>query len=468
MGALSGLFDLSRTALAADQVALSTTANNVANQNTVGYTKQVVNWTTGDSVTLAAGVTLATSGPVIHTISRRDRVLEQRIQQQTQNQSSTAAEAAILSQIEGVFSLNGTSSTAGSTQLGTALDSFFSSLTALSGNPSDTATRYGALSAAQALTSAFTSATTQLAQVNAAVSSEIASSVTQLNGLTSTIAKLNQQIGGLSPEGDAGSLEDQRQAAIAQLSQLVGLDQISTEGGGITLTTQGGTVLVAGNEPFALAAVNSGDRMHLLDANGTDIGGTVAGGSLGGQLTGQNQDLPGVQAALDAVAYRVLTAVNLQNNAGTTPTGQAGIAIFVPQPMASGSAGRMAMIANQPNDFAAAAQGEGPTGNSNAQQLADIENGTDAAGNTISSQFAALLSQVGTRSGALLQQSSTQQASLTQLTTQRDTLSGVSMDEEASHLSQYQRAYQAAAKVLSVLDQLMASAINLGTPTTVS
>lgn len=468
MGALSGLFDLSRTALAADQVALSTTANNVANQNTVGYTKQVVNWTMGDSVTLAAGLTLATSGPVIQTSSRRDRVLEQRVQQQTQIQSSTAAEAAILSEIEGVFSLNGTTSTAGSTQLGTAMDSFFSSLTALSGNPSDIATRHGALSAAQALTSAFTSATVQLAQVNAAVSSQIGNSVTQMNGLTETIAKLNQQIGGLGSGVDAGSLEDQRQAAIAQLSQLVGLDQISTEKGGITLTTQGGTVLVAGNEPYSIRAVNNGGRMHLLDANGTDIGGTVEGGSLGGQLAGQNQDLPGVQAALDAVAYRVITAVNSQNNGGNTPTGQAGVAIFVPQATSSGSAGTMALIANQPNDFAAAAQGEGPTGNGNAQQLADIENGTDATGNTISSQFAALLSQVGTHSAALSAQINTQQASLTQLTTQRDTLSGVSMDEEASHLSQYQRAYQAAAKVLSVLDQLMASAINLGTPTTVS
>lgn len=468
MGALSGLFDLSRAALAADQVALSTTANNVANQNTVGYTKQVVSWASGDSVTLAAGLTLATSGPVVHTTSRRDRVLEQRVQQQAQVQSSTAAEAAILSQIEGIFSLNGISATAGSTQLGTAFDSFFSSLTALSGNPSDIATRQGALSAAKTLTSAFTSATTQLAQVNAAVNSQIASSVTQMNGLTGTIANLNKQIGGMSPGGDAGVLEDQRQAAIAQLSQLAGLDQISTEGGGITLTTQGGTVLVAGSQPFALTAVNRAGRMHILDLNGTDIGGTIQGGSLGGQLAGQNQDLPGVQAALDALAYRVITAVNSQNNAGVTPAGQAGVAIFMPQAVASGSAGTMALLANQPNDFAAAAQGEGPTGNGNAQRLADIENGTDATGNTIASQFARLLSQVGTHSAALSEQSTTQQSSLTQLTTQRDTLSGVSMDEEASHLSQYQRAYQAAAKVLSVLDQLMAAAINLGTQTTVS
>ena len=467
MGTLSGLFDLSRAALAADQVALSTTASNVSNQNTVGYTRQVVNWTAGDSVTLAAGLTLASGGPSISTISRRDRVLEQRVQQQTQVQTSTAARAAIYSQIEGVFSLNGTSATAGSTQLGTALDSFFSSLTALSGNPSDSATRQGALSAARALTSAFRSATTQLEQVNASVSPEVSSSVTQVNGLTAAIAKLNKQIGETSPAGDAGSLEDQRQAAIAQLSKLVGLDQISTERNGITLATQGGTVLVSGDQAFALTAINKGGRMHVQDAMGTDVGSTIQGGSLGGRLTGQNQDLPAVQAALDALAYRVITAVNAQNDAGFTPLGMAGIAIFVPQAGAPGSAGTMAMVASQPNDFAAAAPGEGPTGNGNAQGLADLANATDASGNTISSQFAAMLSQVGTDSASLSQQNTTEQASLTQLTTQRDTLSGVSMDEEAANLTQYQRAYQAAAKVLSVLDQLMAAAINLGTQTTV-
>jgi flagellar hook-associated protein 1 FlgK len=57
---------------------------------------------------------------------------------------------------------------------------------------------------------------------------------------------------------------------------------------------------------------------------------------------------------------------------------------------------------------------------------------------------------------------------LTQLTSQRDSLSGVSLDEEASNLTQYQRSYQAASEVFSIANTIMASAINLGVETTVS
>jgi flagellar hook-associated protein 1 FlgK len=68
----------------------------------------------------------------------------------------------------------------------------------------------------------------------------------------------------------------------------------------------------------------------------------------------------------------------------------------------------------------------------------------------------------------LQEQTTVQQASLTQLTTQQSTLSGVNLDSEASNLTVYQRSYQAAAQVLTIVDQLMAAAINLGTETTVS
>jgi flagellar hook-associated protein 1 FlgK len=79
-----------------------------------------------------------------------------------------------------------------------------------------------------------------------------------------------------------------------------------------------------------------------------------------------------------------------------------------------------------------------------------------------------LLSQIGNATAGATTDNTAQQATLTQLTTQRDSLSGVSLDDEAANLTQYQRSYQAAAKVFSVADQIMASALNLGVETTVS
>ena len=145
MGTLSALVDLARSALQVDQQALNATSNNVANQNTPGYTREVVNFETGqDSVTLSNGLQTATA-PTAETTSVRDRVLEQRVDQATQIQASTAAQSAVLSQVEDVFGLSGSTATAGSTELGTSLNALFSSFTALSASPSNAATREAVL-----------------------------------------------------------------------------------------------------------------------------------------------------------------------------------------------------------------------------------------------------------------------------------------------------------------------------------
>ena len=471
MGSLNGLFDMSRSALMADQAALNATANNVANQNTVGYTKQVASFTAGDVVTLTGtgnSTVQLSSGPQATTTAVRDRVLEQRIQQQTQAQSSSSAESDLLTQIQNVFSVSGSTASTGSTQIGTALNTFFSSLTTLAGNPTSTATQQGVLSAASVLASTLNSAATQLQTVGSSVNSAVDSSVTAVNALTTTIAGLNKQISEVSPQGDAGVLEDQRQLAITQLSQYVGLDQIRTENNGITLTTQGGAVLVEGGTASALKMTTVGGTAVILDSFGTNITAGGQGGSIGGQIAGQSVDLPAATTALDALAYQVATAVNAQNQAGFTTAGVAGGAIFTVPASAAGCAATISVIPTNPNAVATAAVGEGASGNGNAAALANVATTVDSSGQTVAGRLGAMLAQVGSSASLLQQQTTTQQATLTQLTTQRSSLSSVSLDTEAANLSQYEKSYQAAAQLLTVLDRLMATAMNIGVQTTVT
>jgi len=97
MGTLTALMNLSREALQADQTALNVTSSNVANQNTVGYTRQVVSWQTTDVVTLTG----TTEGVAATVASQRDRVLEMRVQQQTQVQAQSGAVAVALGEAGG-------------------------------------------------------------------------------------------------------------------------------------------------------------------------------------------------------------------------------------------------------------------------------------------------------------------------------------------------------------------------------
>jgi flagellar hook-associated protein 1 FlgK len=156
MGSLTSLMDMAQQSLIADQNALNVTSNNVANQNTPGYTREVVVWQPSDAVTLS-GVSY-NEGISTTAASQRDRILEQRVQQQTQVQAQSGALQSALQQVENIFGLSSTATSASSTALGTAADAFFSSLSALTGDPSDTATRQNVLAAASTLASTFNSA----------------------------------------------------------------------------------------------------------------------------------------------------------------------------------------------------------------------------------------------------------------------------------------------------------------------
>jgi flagellar hook-associated protein 1 len=470
MGTLTSLLNIASEALLADQAALNATANNVANQLTPGYTREVVGFQSGDSVSLSG---MAQSSGVTATVSsQRDRVLEQRVQQQTQTVAQSAALQSALQQVENIFGVTAASTGSGavaSSQLGTAINGFFSSLSSLEANPSDTATRQKVLTAANALAGAFNGASSQLSQISASLNQQVSGDVSQVNSLTSSIASLNSKIASVSPNGDAGSLEDQRQEDIDQLSQLVGLDQISTSQNGISLTTSGGAVLVSGDQAFHVGTTQVGGNTDVVAGDPPqDVTSNLSGGDLGGALQARDQYLPTYSAALDNLAFSLGTAVNQQNELGVDSSGNPGLAIFSLPGSAPGSAGSIAVSATAPGAIAAASAGEGSSGNGNATTLADLSTTNVVGSQTATGFLAPFLDQVGSDASSVTTDSATQQTTLTQLTTQRNSLSSVSSDEEASNLTQYQRSYQAASQVFSIVDTLMASAINLGEQTTVT
>lgn len=467
MGTLSSLMDLSRSALQSNQKALAITSQNVANQNVQGYTRQTVNWS-ADVVSIN-GVAMGTgarTGP--EGISQRDRVLEQRVQQQTQVSSAATARESALTQMQSVFGLSSTSTSALSTALGSSLDGLYNSFSALADAPSNAAARQAVLHAAGAVAQAFQTASNQIGSVRVGLAQTAVGTVGAVNALTKTIALLNQQIGASSPNTDAGGLEDQRQAAIARLSQYVGLDQVTTESNGMTLSTSDGTVLVSGNQSFALSVTASGSGVQITGAgSSTDISGSVTGGQLGGILSVLKTDLPALTGSLDQLAFAMGTAMNQQSALGLDANGSAGTALFTLPATAAGAAGSIALAITDPLLVAAAGAGEGIAGNTNANALAAQANGALVSGQSASNFYTSMLSQLGGSVSGAKADSAAGQASLAQLTTQRNALSGVSLDEEAASLTSYERSYQAGAKLFAIVNTIFEAAINLGTATTV-
>lgn len=471
MASLNQAWNIATGSLAADQAAISVVAGNISNANTPGYTTETVQWGAVDTVTV--GGRSAVSGISLEgAASQRDRVLNQRIDQQTQDQSSTAARLTALSDLQSLFS--GAISATGSNSSGVAdisqqMAAFFQSFSSLSADPSNSSLRTGVLSAAQTLAATFNQVSSSLEQQKAGLDGSIASAADQVNSLTSDIASLNAKISTSSPTSDAGTLEDQRQYDIQQLSQLIGIHQITNENNNLAITTTSGAVLVAGGQSVDLQTQSSGGVTHLL-LGGVDQTSalTNGGGQIGGALEARDSDIPNALASVDQLAWNVGTAVNAQQANGTDANGSTGAAIFSLGSGATGAASAISVVLTDPGAVAASATGAGALDGSNATAIAALASAAIVGGQTPTASYAALVGQIGTNVSEATTTQASQSASLTQLQSQQSALSAVDMNEQAALLQTFEQSYQAAAKVFTILNSVITSAINLGTETAVS
>ena len=473
MGTISSAFSLMSGALDADQSALSIVANNVANANTPGYTEETPNWQQNapleiNGVSLGAGVTETGA------TSLRDRVLEERLDQQQQLASASGTRLTALDGVQALFTPDSGSTASAAGDIGSDMTSFFSSFSSLEANPTDNALRQQVLSSAATLAGDVSNAAASLNAQRSALDQEASGVTSQVNSLTGAIAQLNQQIQSTSPDADAGTLEDQRQQDLSQLSQLIGINQIKTENNGLSITTTSGQLLVSEGASYQLTTGTAGGVTHFYVGT-TDVTSQLAsgGGELGGYLTARDQDIPGVLSSLDQLAYSVSTQVNSLNNGGTDLDGASGttanpLYIFNQPTAVAGSAASMNVVMTDPNQIAAAGLGQGTGDNTNAAAMANLANQSIVSGLSPTNYFSNFVSTLGATVSGVQAENTAQNASVTQLQTQNNALSSVSLDDEASSMTTLERSYQAASQVFTMLNTIMAAALNLGDQTTVS
>jgi flagellar hook-associated protein 1 FlgK len=228
--------------LEANQAALNVVANNVSNSNTTGYTKEIPQWQENDPVEIN-GVSIGTGATETGPASVRDRILEQRLDQQRQLASASAARLGALNSVQALFTPNSGAPGSAAGDIGSDITSLFSSFSSLETDPTNLAMREKVLSTASVLAGDVSSAAASLNAQRTSLDQQAVSVVGQVNALASQLAKLNQEIQSTSPNADAGVLEDQRQEDLSQLSRLIGINQVTTENNGLAITTTSGQLL---------------------------------------------------------------------------------------------------------------------------------------------------------------------------------------------------------------------------------
>jgi flagellar hook-associated protein 1 FlgK len=483
MGTINSAFGLISGALDADQAALNVVANNVANANTTGYTEEKPDWQENSPITVN-GITIGEGVTETGATSQRDRVLEQRLDQQQQLASASSTRLSALNQMQALFTPDSGSSSSTAGDIGSDITGFFDSFSKLEGDPTDNALRESVLSAASTLSGDISSTAASLNSQRSAIDQEASGIAGQVNSLTSALAQVNQQIESTSPDADAGTLEDQRQQDLNQLSQLIGINQVTTQDNGLEITSTSGQLLVSGSQSYQLTtgAVN-GVTDFFLGGNDITSGLTPGGGQLGGYLTARDQDIPNALNSLDQLAYNISTSVNAANNSGTdldgkegTGTNSSGVVgtgvtplyIFNQPAQAAGSSATMTVTMTDPNQIAAAGFGDGTGDNSNAIAIAGLGGQAIVNGQTATDYYSNFVTNLGSTVSEVQTENTAQTASVTQLQTQNNALSSVNLNDEAAAMSTLESSYQAASQVFNMLNTVILSAINLGVETAVS
>ena len=455
MSSLFGTLSTAVKSLMMQQAAIQTTSNNIANINTPGYARQRAVIQEDPPVVL--GTLLFGTGASVEKVeSIRDRVLELRLHQETQQEGKLEAFLGAMRQVEGLFN------EAGGVGLESVLTNFFNSLLELTTNPSNIPLRQEVITSAENLANAFRQAANGLSVLQSNLDRNVTQAVNEINTLTTEIARLNAQVSGLEGAGlESGAFRDRRTLLIRELSSLVDVTVIDAGGGSVTLTTSSGTALVVADQNILLQTqTDLATGFQRILAQDADITGAITAGQLGGFLQARDQTIPSILADLDTLATDLANAFNAVHTAGFDLAGVAGGNFFVPPPP-TGAAAAFTVAITDPNLIAASADGTVGS-NGNVAALADLRSQTIVSGQTPGDFYVNFVGRLGNEVASASDQLDAETLILRQLKNQRSNISGVSLDEEAASLIRFQHAFQAAARVVAVIDELTRTVVNLG------
>jgi flagellar hook-associated protein 1 FlgK len=333
----SNLINIGLSGLNAAQWGLTVTSENISNSTTPGY--DVENPVYSESSGEYTGSGYLPQGVSTTTVQRAySQYLATQLNTAQSQSGSLNANYTMLQQLNNLVG----SPTSG---ISTAISTFFTGLQNVANGASSVATRQTAISDAQSLANELNSAGAQYDQMGQSVNTQLSETVTQINTYTTQIASLNQQIATASSQGQPpNQLLDQRDEAVSNLSQLVGVQVETSSNGDANVFLTSGQALVTGSTSFNLGASPSPanpneDSITYLGAAGTtptakttqylsDSTMQNAGGALGGLIQFRTQSLDPAGAQLGAIATSFAAQVNNQNELGLDLNGNPGTALF--------------------------------------------------------------------------------------------------------------------------------------------
>lgn len=447
--------------------------HNLANVNTPGYTRQRVAIETSLHIPTQIGPQ-GTGADAVAIRQIRDALLDRQIVGETsvrgsfeaQQEALQLGQAALSQQIDrqatGAEGSSAASGVGGQHGIAEQLSDLFNAFQSLSTNPTSTAERQVLIIKAQNLAGQFGQVSGRLVELQQTMNDALATDVEQANLALNDIAKLNQQI--IAAEvggGQANDLRDIRQQRLEALAALVNVDATAQAGGGLDLAVDGVTLVSGGNVLEELETYDAGGGRHLIRTTTSGTALNVTGGSLRGMIDARDGELAGLRTEIDTLAGSLISEVNALHAGGYGLAGTTGESFFT-----GTTASDIAVNASLVSDLGKIqASGEAGAVGDNAVILALAqlaEKKVAALGNqSFTENYGQSVAKLGQALSNVNTQLGNQQIVEQMLARQRDSVSGVSLDEEMTDLIKYQRAFEASARMITTVDTMLETVLNL-------
>ncbi|HGY1014014.1 TPA: lateral flagellar hook-associated protein LfgK [Aeromonas salmonicida subsp. smithia] len=436
------MLNIGFSGLNAAQIALNVTAQNIANVNTIGYSRQEA------MMGSLSGFGRLDNGMGVEVTGVRRITDDYLVSQHWRSRSSTGASYSFHQYINTTEQLLGSESM----NIAKGLDSFFASLSAALDSPETPAQRSQIVSSAGALANRFGQLNESMLTQEKQIDDQLNSTVSQVNSYLKQVAELNTQISEQASKGvNTSVLEDSREQIVRELSTFMEVRVNRQSDGSFSLSLPQGQPLVLAGSSSTLSL--AGDSLSLsFGPQSFDVP-KLHGGSLAGVLEYRTTVLRPLRDELNQIAKKLADDFNAKQIGGVDLHGNPGKSLFTYDPLNPSGTLKIA-DGFTGDDLAFAKAGGGSGDNRNLQELLTIKDSQYDA-------YSALLGRMAVQSG---QAKATMEADANmekQLATKLSSVSGVNTDEEGVKIMAYTKAYQANAKVISTSDQLFNSILNM-------
>ncbi len=461
---ISSILNIAKNALFAAQCSIQVTANNISNLNTAGYSRQVAVLEPQSSVKIG-GAILGNGVYVSGVMRYTDKYIERQLSEKNTELEENRVYRKYSERIEALISEE-------NSKLSEVVNDFFNLWHELSLNPYSVSSREAVRSSASRLCSVIKNLYNSLFNLQVELDEKLSFSIENVNRLLAEIADLNRRIfqGSSKTSGD-NALMDKRQMLLRELSGEMDISYFENDFGMITVLTRNGTLLVDGGTSYKLERIDAGNKGFSRVAwkdqlnNLVDITSTIGGGRLKATIHLRDNVIESLLSELDELAKGLVQTVNALHAEGYNLYGRDGIPFFeeITQYFAK-DIDLSSQVRSDVKNIAASEEvdGQSPLGGDIARRMANLLNEKIYHGGkaTVVEFISSINNKIGQLAKDWTEKAEFSEATYLIMEKQRESVSGVSLDEEISNLIRYGYAYQAAARLFTIADELFKSLID--------